>query len=173
MATATETRDGLSEAELAILGQGLDPRILGLLEDAAEVYGNAPEAERRLGLARSVAPDNAAVLIGTYRFYFYQGRLAEALEVAGICLEKALRENGFAADWRDVRPEDADFGDFAAVLPRFFLFTLKGYAYLRMRLGNLEQGAAAVAKLRELDPLDRIGARTLQGVLDRGGNDDS
>jgi tetratricopeptide (TPR) repeat protein len=173
MTTATETREGLGEAELAILGQGLDPAVLGMLQDAADVYANAPEAERRLRLARSVAPDNAAVLIGAYRFYFYQGRLWEALEVARICLGKAQRENGFAPDWRDVRPEDADFGDFAAVLPRFFLFTLKGYAYLHMRLGNLEEGAAAVAKLLELDPLDRVGAKTLKGVLDRGGNDDS
>ena len=58
------------------------------------------------------------------------------------------------------------------MLPRFYLFTLKGYAYLQMRLGDLDEGRAAVIKLLELDPSDKIGARVLLGVLDRMGQDD-
>ena len=58
------------------------------------------------------------------------------------------------------------------MLPRFYLFTLKGYAYLQMRLGNLEEGRAAVMKLLELDPSDKIGARVLLEVLERVGQDD-
>jgi hypothetical protein len=57
-------------------------------------------------------------------------------------------------------------------LPRFYLFTLKGYAYLQMRLGDLDEGRAAVAKLLELDPSDKIGARVLFEVLERVGLDD-
>jgi len=49
------------------------------------------------------------------------------------------------------------------MLPRFYLFTLKGYAYLQMRLGNLHEGRAAVMKLLELDPSDKVGARVLLG----------
>ncbi len=41
-----------------------------------------------------------------------------------------------------------------------------------MRLGNLDEGQAAVAKLLELDPSDKIGAKVLLGVLDRRGQDD-
>ena len=58
------------------------------------------------------------------------------------------------------------------ILPRFYLFTLKGYAYLQMRLGNLGEGRAAVMKLLELDPSDKVGARVLLEVLDRMGLDD-
>jgi Flp pilus assembly protein TadD len=58
------------------------------------------------------------------------------------------------------------------MLPRFFLFSLKGYAYLQMRLGNLAEGRAAVMKLLQLDPSDKIGAKVLLGVLDRIGEDD-
>ncbi len=58
------------------------------------------------------------------------------------------------------------------MLARFFLFTLKGYAYLNMRLGNLAEGEAALRKLLELDPSDRIGARVLLDVLARVGDDD-
>ena len=55
------------------------------------------------------------------------------------------------------------------MLPRFFLFTLKGYAYLHMRLGDLDEGRAAVDKLLELDPTDKIGAKLLMDILERRG----
>jgi hypothetical protein len=53
------------------------------------------------------------------------------------------------------------------MMPRFFLFVLKGYAYLHMRLGNLEEGLAATMKLLELDASDKIGATLLLEVYQR------
>lgn len=122
--------------------------------------------------AQALTPDHPAVLIGLYRFYFYKGRLHDALAVAKQCLEKAARENNLTSDWRDVQAGDAAFSRYEDMLPRFYLFTLKGYAYLEMRLGNLEEGRAAVMKLLKLDPSDKIGARVLLGVLERLGQDD-
>ena len=58
------------------------------------------------------------------------------------------------------------------MLPRFYLFTLKGYAYLQMRLGNFSEGRDAVMKLLEIDPSDKIGATVLLDVLQRMGNSD-
>ena len=129
-------------------------------------------AEWHLKQAQALAPGHAAVLIGLYRFYFYKGRLKEALDVARICLAKAADENLIDADWRRVRPGNVDFGSFDAMLPRFYLFTLKAYAYLHMRLGNLEEGRAAAMKLLEIEPTDKIGARVLLDVLERMGQDD-
>ena len=77
-----------------------------------------------------------------------------------------------ARDWQDVAAGDAAFGHYENMLPRFYLFTLKGYAYLQMRLGDLDEGRAAVMKLLELDPSDKVGARVLLEVLDRMGLDD-
>lgn len=134
--------------------------------------GLPPAAERHLREAQALAPEHAAVLIGLYRFYFYKNRLEEALAVARVCLDKAARDNGLAADWRAARRGDADFGSYDAMLPRFYLFTLKAYGYLQMRLGNLTEGRAALVKLLELDPSDKLGARVLLGVLDRMGRDD-
>ena len=57
-------------------------------------------------------------------------------------------------------------------LPRFYLFSLKGYAYLSLRLGELDTGRAALAKLGELDPANRVGHRVLDDVLARMGRDD-
>jgi tetratricopeptide (TPR) repeat protein len=156
----------------AVLGGGLPAAAERGLRLAGLAYRDDQAAERYLQAAAEAAPDHAAVLIGRYRFYFYKGRLREALDVARVCLDKAARDIGLTADWRQVRCGDADFGSYDAVLPRFFLFTLKGYGYLHMRLGELAEGQAALAKLLELDPSDKLGARVLLDVLERMGGDD-
>ncbi len=156
----------------ALLGAGLPAAAEQYLYEAGLAYQHDALAELHLRAAQALAPDHAAVLIGFYRFYFYKGRLREALEIAERCLAKAARENDLPGDWRHVVSDDADFGRYDDMLPRFYLFTLKGYAYLQMRLGNFEEGRAAVAKLLELDPTDKIGAKVLLGVLERMGRDD-
>jgi tetratricopeptide (TPR) repeat protein len=156
----------------AIFGGGLPAEAEESLLQAALSYQFDDIAEAHLRRAEAVAPGHAAVLIGIYRFYFYKGRIAEALGVARICLVKAAREKNFATDWRDVRPGDAVFGDFDDLMARFFMFSLKGYAYLNMRLGDMEEGRAAVLKLLELDPTDKIGAKLLFEILERVGQDD-
>ncbi|MBW7973677.1 hypothetical protein [Bradyrhizobium sp. BR 10289] len=156
----------------ALLGRGLPTEAEHHLWEAGLSYHLDDIAERHLREAESLAPGHAAVLIGLYRFYFYKGRLAEALDVARRCLLKAAEENNFSTDWRRVRASDAEFGRYENILPRFFLFSLKGYAYLQMRLGETEEGRLAVEKLLELDPTDKIGAKVLLGVLERMGQDD-
>lgn len=156
----------------ALLGRGLPSEAEHHLWEAGLSYHLEDIAERHLREAEMVAPGHAAVLIGLYRFYFYKGRLAEALAVARRCLSKAAKENNLPTDWRHVRASDAEFSRYENILPRFFLFSLKGYAYLQMRLGETDEGRLAVQKLLELDPTDKIGARVLLGVLDRMGLDD-
>jgi len=156
----------------ALLGGGLPSEAEHHLWQAGLSYHLDGIAESHLREAEALAPGNAAVLIGLYRFYFYKGRLADALEIANRCLAKAAHDNGLPLDWRAVSAGDAAFGRYESLLPRFFLFSLKGYAYLQMRLGRMEEGRLAVLKLLELDPTDKIGAKVLLGVLDRTGHDD-
>ncbi len=150
-----------------LFGGGLPPLAEHHLREAGLNYHLSEAAEDHLRQANRHAPDHFAVLIGFYRFYFYKGRLDEALDIGRICLAKAAREKNIAADWRDVRPEDAGFADLDDVLARFYMFCLKGYAYLNMRLGDLGEGRVAVAKLLELDPTDRVNAKLLSDVLER------
>ena len=172
MLPASERREPImSAAEQALLadallGGGLPELAEQYLHEAALAYQDDAVAERYLRDAQELAPDHAAVLIGLYRFYFYKGRLREALEIAVACLEKGARENGLPCDWRKVRRKDADFGSYEARLPRFYLFTLKAYAYLQMRLGRVEEGREAVLKLLDLEPTDKVGARVLLDVLE-------
>lgn len=155
-----------------LLGGGLPSSAYHHLCAAGVSYHLDAEAERHLALAQAAAPGHVAVLIAYYRYYFYKGRLPEALQIARLCLAKAATDNDLPPDWRQVGVGDAAFGRYDAMLPRFFLFVLKGYAYLQMRLGNLEEGEAAIRKLLELDPADKIGARALLGVIQRRGEAD-
>jgi tetratricopeptide (TPR) repeat protein len=155
-----------------VLGEGLPEEVERLLHAAALSYEQDDVALKYLMEARLLAPAHPATLIGLYRFYFYKGRLKECLGVAEACLTRAAIDNSLPLDWRQVSPQDAAFGDFDAVAPRFFMFSLKGYAYLSMRLGDFEESAAAIDKLLELDPADKIGAKVLLGVLERRGLED-
>ncbi|ANW03181.1 hypothetical protein [Bradyrhizobium icense] len=155
-----------------LLGDGLPREAEDHLWQAGLSYHLDEIAEKHLHEAQALAPGHAAVLIGLYRFYFYKARLAEALEVAKLCISKAARENGLLDDWRRVSATDAAFDCYENSLPRFYLFSLKAYAYLQMRLGDLGEGHAAASKLVELDPTDKIGAKVLLDVLERMGQDD-
>ncbi|WP_457796167.1 hypothetical protein [Methylocystis sp. S23] len=155
-----------------ILGEGLPEEAERLLHAAALSYDQDDVALRYLTEARLLAPTHPATLIGLYRFYFYKGRLKECLRVAESCLTRAAIDNSLPLDWRQVMPEDAAFGDYDAVLPRFFMFSLKGYAYLSMRLGDFDESAEAIDKLLQLDPADKIGAKVLLGVLERRGQEE-
>jgi tetratricopeptide (TPR) repeat protein len=158
--------------EQACFGGGLPEQAEFHIRMASLSYSNDELAEEHLEQARQIAPEHAAVLIARYRFYFYKRRLRECLGVAEECLVKAASDNGISTDWREVKRTDAEFGTYEAILPRFYLFTLKGYAYLNMRLGNRDEGRAAITKLLELDPADKMGGKVLLTVLNREGLDD-
>lgn len=158
-------------AEYACFGAGLPAAAERELRLAGMSYHEDEVAEAHLRNALSLAPWHVAVHIGLYRFYFYKGRLREALRVAVNCLEDAAARIGIAGDWREVHAHDAEFDSYEAVLPRFYLFTLKACAYLQMRLGDLDTGRAVTAKLLELDPRDKLGGKVLLNVLERAGND--
>jgi tetratricopeptide (TPR) repeat protein len=156
--------------DTAYLGGGLPEEAERHLRLAGQNYHQDEVAVMHLNKAKQAAPGHPAVYIGFYRFYFYKNQLAEALKIAQQCLVKAARDNGMDPDWRKAKPDDANFNSFDAILPRFFLFTLKGYGYLQFRLGNLAEGRAAISKLLELDPNDKVGGKILLTVLERREN---
>lgn len=161
----------LAWPEHACLGAGLPPAAEQELRLAGLNYTHGDIAERHLRNALAIAPGHFAVEVGLYRFYFYKGRLREALLVATRCLERTATLIGVDTDWRAVRPEDADFAGYQP-LPRFYLFCLKANAYLNMRLGNLGEGCAAAFKLMVLDSQNRLNGQALIDVHNRKDDDE-
>lgn len=147
-----------ADFDSAVLGGGLPAEAEALITQAGLVRDDRAQAEPLLLKARALAPSHPATLIALYRFHFYGHRLKEAREIA-----KQSMDIGRAAlgDELAITDEQARF-DAAA---RFYLFSLKGYAYLSLRLGDLDAGRIALNELKQLDPQDRVGGGLLTHVL--------
>lgn len=152
----------------AALGRGMPTEVEALIARAGMLPHDPAQAEALLREAVARAPQHPAPLISLYRFHFYGHRLAEALAVADHALGVARAALGPSFGEPPPTPEQARYD--AAV--RFYLFTLKGQAYLRLRLGQVDAGRAALAELRRLDPLDCVGGAVLASVLARQGHDE-
>jgi hypothetical protein len=150
------------------LGRGLPAEVEALIARAGALRHAPPQAEALLLQARAMAPTHPAPLIALYRFHFYGHRLREARAVAQQALAVAREALGPAFGRVPPSNEQARFD--AAV--RFYLFTLKGQAYLSLRLGEIDAGRAALAELRRLDPQDCVGGAVLAQVLGRQGRSD-
>lgn len=138
----------------------------GLIAQAARDYGK-PAAELALLRAHLIAPENLAVLVGLYRYYFYQHRLEDALQVAERAMQLSGRHLGLPADWTLL--DEARLGSAAANsfgLLRFYLLALKAASVVLLRLGRIPASRARLSKLAALDCRDQLGAGKLLEVVD-------
>lgn len=158
--------DAITDFADEVLGEGLPAAALSALREAGLRRQDPPRAMAALQRAADLAPEHPAVLIAFYRHYFYDHQHAAARAVARRALVAGAKALGLPALWRDVEPRPlAGARDDAAV--RFYLFVLKGYAYLSLRLGHQLEARDALALLRALDPDDRVGAAVLETVRQR------
>ena len=137
-----------------------------LIAQAATEYGD-PAAELSLLRAHMLAPENLSVLVGLYRYFFYQHRLEDALVVAERAMQLSGRHLGLPADWN--RIDEAQLGSAAANsfgLLRFYLLALKAASVVLLRLGRIAESRARLIKLAGLDSRDQLGAGKLLEVVD-------
>ncbi|MEK8033381.1 hypothetical protein AACH06_21390 [Ideonella sp. DXS29W] len=150
----------------AVLGQGLPADAEDALREAGRLRADPSAAMAALMRARALAPEHPAVLIAFYRHHFYGHRLRAARDVARQALRIGAQRLGLPALWREV-PEHPLPGARDDAATRFYLFVLKGYAYLSLRLGDSAEARQALAKLRTLDPQDCVGGALLEAVRQR------
>ena len=156
--------DEAADFDDAVLGLGLPAEIEAALRKAGTLRGSDPAAAMaHLKRAQSLAPDHPAVLIALYRHHFYGHRLAAARETARQALVVGAHALGLPPAWRSV-PACALPGAKTDPRTRFYLFVLKGYAYLSLRLDDPIEARDALVKLRELDPEDRVGGALIEAV---------
>jgi hypothetical protein len=144
---------------------------LAVLEGARAARTEPEQSEAAVLAALALAPDDLAVRMGAYKFYFYNSRLAEALPHAAWTIVHAARALGLPEDWRTVAPGSAAF-DTLDKGPRLFLQSLLAWGYCAARTGDLATGIEAMTKVAALDPRDRFGAARLAEVVRREGRDD-
>jgi hypothetical protein len=145
------------------MGGGLSPQVEALIQQAGQLRHLPNAALPLLEQARAAAPRHPAPLIALYRFYFYGHMLEEARSIGEDAL--AIARTALGTDFGDIPPSDDAARHDSAV--RFYLFTLKGLAYLNMRLGSMADARTLLTELRRLDPHDHVGGALLLHVLTR------
>ena len=153
----------MPDFDAAVLGQGLPPEAEAALREAGLARGDATRTMAALMRASALAPSHPAVFIAFYRHYFYGHRPRLARAVARRALVSAAQALGLPPLWREV-PDAPLPGAADDPAMRFYLWVLKGHAYLSLRLGDEAEARAALAKLRALDPEDRVGAAVIEAV---------
>lgn len=145
--------------------------VRAILAAAESPYSQREQAEQALQTAVQEAPDNLALRMATYTFYFYANRLQQAIPHAEACLAIAGRALGVEDDWRSVGPDSAGFNSLDRP-QRVYLKSLVALGYCRARLGDLQGGTELLQKAASLDPEDRLGAAALAARVARGGAQD-
>ncbi|MGZ8248310.1 MAG: hypothetical protein ACXW17_09735 [Methylomagnum sp.] len=156
------------EGQELYFDEPLDPEVTALIARASEGYGEGT-AEAPLLEAWKLAPESLTVLVGLYRFYYYQHRLGETLAIAEKALAITSRDLALPTDWRDLQESHiATAAVNSMVLLRFHLLCLKAAAFVKLRMGEKEEGKAMLRKLISLDSNNRLGAQQILDVVEPG-----
>lgn len=149
------------EGQLLYFDLNHSEEITQLLNAASSAYGDG-DAEPYLLKAYALAPQDLSVLVALYRFYYYQHRYQDALDIAFQAMKAVAPSIGFPEDWLKLAFNHLANGVLVSfTLVRFYLLALKGAGYLNLRLGNIADGVYMLKKVVEFDSKDRLGAKAL------------
>lgn len=153
--------DGLEGA--LYFEQPLEEKVVQLLKQASEIYPEEPaQSEIFLVQAQTIAPNHLMVLVGLYRYFYYQHRYQDALNIGEHVLKIVGEQLNFKM-WENLTIEELEKNDTVSV--RFYLTALKGNAYLYLRLNQPQEAIQRLEKIASLDPQDRLGSKALLTVV--------
>jgi hypothetical protein len=164
--SAAKVSAAAADFDAAAFGVALPAAAAQALREASAARAEPAAELAALMRAQHAAPEHPAVLIAFYRYHFYGHRLQPARDVARRALVVGAQALGLPVIWR-AAPRQALPGARHDPETRFFLFALKGLAYLSLRLGDGAEARDALSLLRALDPEDRVGAALLEDVRQR------
>lgn len=146
--------------------EALPDEVRALIAEASANYAEGT-AEAPLLKAIALAPDSLTVLVALYRFYYYQHRLPDTYHIAERAIEVSGQRLGFPADWQDLAAEHIAQGALQSmVLVRFYLWSLKGAAWLKLRMHDIDGAKPILDKLASLDTANRLGIKDLLDLLE-------
>ena len=131
------------------------------LDQASKKYGKS-SAEKNLLRAYFLEPEHPLVLVALYRFYYYQHRYVDALEVAERVLKVYSKRLELPSNWQELTDQHFEQLDKQSMTEiRFYLLALKGAGYLEMRLENFKNAIERLQKVVNVDSEDRMNALSL------------
>lgn len=139
---------------------GLPPRVAGYLAAAAEAIKEWREAELLLWRAQATDPDCLYVYYNLYKLYAIHNRLSDAERAIYMALDISAHQAGIDSEWQLLERNACDWSRVDAP-QHFYLFSLKALAFIRLRQQRLDDTNQILAKLREIDPDDSVGASVI------------
>jgi tetratricopeptide (TPR) repeat protein len=150
------------ESSTDLFGGEVPPQVKDMVEQA-RLEENPERALALLWTAQVCAPECPSLYYLLYKFYARHADFEQAELAALKGLDVASEQAHLPDDWRIVT---ADMGDFMAPGPaRFWLFTLKALAFIRLRQKDVESAQAYLAKVQELDPQGGTGAGVIESLI--------
>ncbi|WP_290877603.1 hypothetical protein [Aquabacterium sp.] len=150
------------ESSTDLFGGEVPPQVKHLVEEAR----NAATPERALALlwtAQVCAPDCPSLYYLLYKFHARHADFEQAELAALKGLDVAADQAHLPDDWRVVTPDMADFQSPGPA--RFWVFTLKALAFIRLRRKDPNSARAYLDKVNELDPVGGTGAGVIEALL--------
>ena len=160
---------GLNE-EMLFFDQPQPHRVGELMLLAAEHSGH-DRSEAYLLEALTLAPNDLVVLVGLYRAYYRQNRFADALNVALNIMANIGSQIQFPEQWEELNMNTVGLGVLNSMaLVRIYLLALKGAGYLKIRMGDFDEGMQMLRKVSELDAADRLDIKALLRRCEKEGS---
>ncbi len=123
------------------------------------------ESESLLLRAQQASPDCLHVYYTLYKLYAVHNRLSDAERAVHMALDAAARLAQIDSHWQSLTSQSCDWTQVDSP-QHFFLFSLKAFAYIRLRQQRLSEARQILSKLQEIDPQDTVGASVIQAYAD-------
>ena len=81
-----------------------------------------------------------------------------------MALERAAMAGGFSPDWQQLNSDSSQWRQ-ANGAPRYYLYTLKAMAFIKLRCCEFDLAREILDKLLELDQEDQVGASVISQLL--------
>jgi hypothetical protein len=150
------------ESSTDLFGGEVPPQAKHLVDQARD----EPNPQRALALlwtAQVCAPDCPSLYYLLYKFHARHADFEQAELAALKGLDVAADQAHLPDDWRTVTSAMADFQSPGPA--RFWLFTLKALAFIRLRRQDPESARAYLDKVQELDPQGGSGAGVVDALI--------
>jgi hypothetical protein len=150
------------ESSTDLFGGEVPPQAKHLVDQARD----EPNPQRALALlwtAQVCAPDCPSLYYLLYKFHARHADFEQAELAALKGLDVAADQAHLPDDWRTVASTMADFQSPGPA--RFWLFTLKALAFIRLRRQDPESARAYLDKVQELDPQGGSGAGVVDALI--------
>lgn len=145
-------------------GFNLTREVNSHLQKAAALVGSRAGSFKALKKALDAKPDQLETLVAMYKLLFYLGKTEQAEDLVFQALVKAAAQGRFDNDWNNLDINSTDWENPRGA-GRFYLYSLKALAFIRLRQEMLRDAANILETLARLDPQDRIGANVIRDLL--------